>query len=108
MLPFALVETMGWLAVPLVTLVMFALYGIDGIGNQLEDPFGRDRNDIKMDFIVEDIRNESMALLEEWRRVGGGEGEGEGGRREMFMRGRDRGRERNGRERDGVGGEDIV
>ena len=40
---------------PIVVLVMFTLYGIDGIGMQLEDPFGYDRNDIKMDAIVEDM-----------------------------------------------------
>lgn len=49
---------------------MFTLYGIDGIGSQLEDPFGYDRNDIKMDFIVEDIRAEITVLLEEWKRAG--------------------------------------
>ena len=60
---------------------MFTLYGIDGIAMQLEDPFGYDRNDIRMDAIVEDIREEIMVLLEEWKRVG--EGGGEGG--EMFV-----------------------
>ena len=66
---------MGWWAVPVVTLVIFTLYGIDGIGSQLEDPFGYDRNDIKMDAIVEDIRLEISVLLEEWKRAGekGGE-----------------------------------
>lgn len=70
MLPFALVNEMGWWAVPVVVLISFTLYGIDGIASQLEDPFGFDRNDIKMDSIVEDIRNEIAVLLEEWKRVG--------------------------------------
>lgn len=69
---------MGWWAVPIVVLVIFTLYGIDGIGMQLEDPFGFDRIDIKMDAIVEDIRSETMVLLEEWRRVSQNGGE-------MFM-----------------------
>lgn len=77
-LPFALVENMSWWAVPIVILVTFTLYGIDGIGSRLEDPFGYDRNDIKMDAIVDDIRAEVMVLLEEWKRV-----EDQGG--EMFM-----------------------
>jgi putative membrane protein len=77
-LPFALVAEMSWWAVPIVVLVMFTLYGIDGIGSQLEDPFGHDRNDIRMDAIVEDIRSEIMVLLDEWKRVGDGGGE-------MFM-----------------------
>lgn len=61
-------------------LVTFTLYGIEGIGSQLEDPFGFDRNDIKMDVLVEDIRTEIMVLLEEWQRVGGA-----GKDKEMFI-----------------------
>lgn len=67
-LPFALVEEMGWWTVPMVCLVMFTLYGIEAIGAQLEDPFGYDRNDIKVDAIVEDLRVETSVLLAEWRR----------------------------------------
>ncbi|KAL8735991.1 MAG: hypothetical protein Q9166_000553 [cf. Caloplaca sp. 2 TL-2023] len=69
-LPFALVDQMDYWAILVVSLVMFTLYGIDGIGSQLEDPFGYDRNDIKMDFIVEDIRSEISVLLEEWKKAG--------------------------------------
>lgn len=47
----------------------FTLYGIDGIGAQLEDPFGYDRNDIKLDAIVEDQRSEIETVLREWRKV---------------------------------------
>lgn len=72
-LPFAIVNDYGWWAIPIVSLVAFTLYGIEGIGLQLEDPFGYDKNDIKMDGIVEDARCEVEVLLEEWRsRVDGG------------------------------------
>lgn len=67
-LPFAMVDEMAWWAVPVVALVAFTLYGIEGIGSQLEDPFGYDKNDIKMDPIVEDARVECHALLMEWKR----------------------------------------
>jgi ion channel-forming bestrophin family protein len=81
---------MGWLSVPIVTLVMFTLYGIEGIGIQLEDPFGYDRNDIKMDAIVDDARMEVSVMLDEWRRAQRGreglEGE-ERWNREMFVQG---------------------
>ncbi|KAL8937782.1 MAG: hypothetical protein Q9211_003507 [Gyalolechia sp. 1 TL-2023] len=69
-LPFALVDQIDYWAIPVVSLVMFTLYGIDGIGSQLEDPFGYDKNDIQMDFIVDDIRAEISVLLEEWKRAG--------------------------------------
>lgn len=68
-LPFAMVDEMGWWAVPIVTLIIFTLYGIEGIGSQLEDPFGYDRNDIKMDAIVDDEKVEIEVILDEWRRV---------------------------------------
>jgi putative membrane protein len=66
-LPFAMVDDMGFWAVPVVSLVAFTLYGIEGIGSQLEDPFGYDKNDIKMDALVEDARVECDVLLEEWK-----------------------------------------
>lgn len=66
-LPFAMVADMGWWAVLIVSMVTFTLYGIEGIGQQLEDPFGYDKNDIKMDSIVEDLRVEVMVMLDQWR-----------------------------------------
>lgn len=66
-LPFAFVDEFGWWSIGMVSLVNFTLYGIEGIASQLEDPFGCDRNDIKMDDIVEDVRVETEMLLKEWR-----------------------------------------
>ena len=63
-----MVDEMGWWAIPIVSLVIFTLYGIEGIGSQLEDPFGYDRNDIKMDAIVGDSRTEIDVVLSEWRK----------------------------------------
>jgi ion channel-forming bestrophin family protein len=67
-LPFAMVRDMGYWAIPIACMVCFTLYGIEGIGRQLEDPFGRDRNDIRMDDIVEDVRVEVEVMLDEWRK----------------------------------------
>ena len=69
-LPFALVEEMGWWTVLMVAFISFTLYGIEAIGCQLEDPFGYDKNDIKVDAIAEDLRVEVGVMLEEWRRQG--------------------------------------
>ncbi|KAL4802164.1 Bestrophin, RFP-TM, chloride channel-domain-containing protein [Aspergillus unguis] len=68
-LPFAMVDDIGWWTIPIVSLVIFTLYGIEGIGSQLEDPFGYDRNDIKMDALVGDAKMEIDVVLREWRRV---------------------------------------
>lgn len=83
-LPFAMVDEMGWWTTLIVTLVTFTLYGIEGIGCQLEDPFGHDRNDIKMDAIVEDTKVEVFTLLDEWKRTVR-RGERNGVKGEMFF-----------------------
>ncbi|KAL1628617.1 hypothetical protein SLS56_005726 [Neofusicoccum ribis] len=67
-LPFSLVDEFGWWSMLIVAIITFTLYGIDGIGEQLEDPFGYDKNDIKMDGIVEDANVECVVLLDEWKR----------------------------------------
>ncbi|KAF3930585.1 hypothetical protein ABW19_dt0204483 [Dactylella cylindrospora] len=66
-LPFSIVDEWTWLSVPMVTLITFTLYGIEGIGAEIENPFGLDRNDIKMDSIIRDARQEIMVLLECWK-----------------------------------------
>jgi putative membrane protein len=49
--PFAMVEAMGDY-VPVASAVLsFALFGIDEIGVEIEDPFGRDPNDLPVDAI---------------------------------------------------------
>lgn len=47
--------------------VLMALYGIEAIATQLEEPFGWDKADIKMDDVVEDLRIEVGVLLREWQ-----------------------------------------
>ncbi|KAF2723730.1 hypothetical protein K431DRAFT_318889 [Polychaeton citri CBS 116435] len=69
-LPFALVGDMGWWAIPIVSFICFTLYGVEAIGVQLEDPFGYDRNDIKVDAIVEDLRVEVDVMLIDWKNGG--------------------------------------
>ena len=67
MLPFSFLESMGWWTILIVSLINFTLYGIEAIAEQLEEPFGYDRNDIKMDGILEDLRTEVDVLLHQWR-----------------------------------------
>ncbi len=53
--PFTLVGIMGWYAPLAAGVVAFGLYGIDEIGVEIEEPFGRDENDLPMDAIVATI-----------------------------------------------------
>lgn len=66
-LPFSIVDDWKWVSVPMVTLITFTLYGIEGIGQEIENPFGLDRNDIKMDNIIRDTRQEILVLLDCWK-----------------------------------------
>mmetsp|Transcript_5374 Transcript_5374/g.14759 ORF Transcript_5374/g.14759 Transcript_5374/m.14759 type:complete len:406 (-) Transcript_5374:567-1784(-) len=53
-LPFALVPFLLW-GTPVACIVIFyALLGIDAIGVEVENPFGRDYNDLPLDSIVHD------------------------------------------------------
>ncbi|KAG0857423.1 hypothetical protein G6F17_003695 [Rhizopus arrhizus] len=47
-LPLALVESLGWLVTPVVALASFTLFGILAIGEEIENPFGYDDNDLPL------------------------------------------------------------
>ena len=55
-IPFAIVDVMNvW--TPLTSAILaYALFGIDEIGVEIEDPFGHDANDLPIDQIAEKIR----------------------------------------------------
>ncbi|KAF9538930.1 hypothetical protein EC957_006015 [Mortierella hygrophila] len=54
-LPFTTVRDVRWLTIPLCGAVAFTLFGIEAIGNQIEDPFGFDTNDLKLDDFCYDL-----------------------------------------------------
>jgi ion channel-forming bestrophin family protein len=49
--PFVLAEVMGWATPVACGLLALALFGIDEIGVEIEDPFGDDPNDLPLDAI---------------------------------------------------------
>lgn len=49
--PFTMCDAMGWITPVASGLLAFALFGIDEIGVEIEDPFGRDANDLPVDAI---------------------------------------------------------
>ncbi|RKH40336.1 bestrophin family protein, partial [Corallococcus llansteffanensis] len=62
-LPFALVDTYGWVTVPATFVVAYVFFGIEEIGVEIEDPFGTDDNDLPLDAICENIQNNLLAFL---------------------------------------------
>ena len=54
-LPMAFVTTSGYLTIPIVVLVTFVLLSVELIAEEIEDPFGRDINDLPTDELSEKI-----------------------------------------------------
>ncbi|MBD1912534.1 MULTISPECIES: bestrophin family ion channel [unclassified Leptolyngbya] len=64
-LPFQLVQDLGFWTGPMVILISFTLFGIEEIGIEIENPFGRDSNDLPLDTICKTIErniNDLMSL----------------------------------------------
>ncbi|MFK3724656.1 bestrophin family protein [Pseudomonas monteilii] len=63
LLPFALAEPLGWLAPVFTLLVSYTFFGLDAIGNELEDPFGHEENDLATDALVRTLERDILAAL---------------------------------------------
>ncbi|KAI9220447.1 Bestrophin/UPF0187, partial [Blastocladiella britannica] len=64
LLPLQIVQTHGLIITPVLTaLVTFTFLGIDAIGNEIEQPFGYDANDLPLDQFCADLAAELNELL---------------------------------------------
>jgi predicted membrane chloride channel (bestrophin family) len=62
-LPFQIWGALGWITIPGTTAVAFVFFGFLVAGEEIENPFGYDRNDLNMDYFTHVIiRNELRAL----------------------------------------------
>jgi len=52
----AFVTTSGYITIPIVMLVTFVLLSVELIAEEIEDPFGRDINDLPTDELSEKIK----------------------------------------------------
>jgi putative membrane protein len=64
-LPFALAGSMGWWTLLPALLVGYTFFGLDALGDQLEDPFGIEPNDLPIDSIVRNLERELLSALGE-------------------------------------------
>jgi ion channel-forming bestrophin family protein len=62
-LPFQVVKDLTWWTAPIVAVISFAVFGIEEIGIEIENPFGRDPNDLPLDKICETIANNVEDLI---------------------------------------------
>lgn len=62
-LPFQMVDSVGWGTPVLVGLISFAVFGIEEIGIEIENPFGHDSNDLPLDTICRTMGQNIEDLL---------------------------------------------
>lgn len=62
-MPFSFVLEFGFWAIPIVTLVFYAFAGIEMIAEEIEDPFGKDNNDLALDSIVKNVKSNLEEIL---------------------------------------------
>ena len=55
-LPFTLVFSVGYICVPIVGFIFYVLTSIELIAEEIEDPFGKDANDLPTEQITKNIR----------------------------------------------------
>lgn len=63
-LPLGLIPEYGYIAVPLVMLIAFALLGLELMAEEIEDPFGLDCNDLPTATLAHTIRANVEELLQ--------------------------------------------
>lgn len=62
-LPFGFVTQSGYITIAIVVLVSFVLLSVELIAEEIEDPFGRDINDLPLDELAAKIRDNVREIL---------------------------------------------
>jgi putative membrane protein len=62
LLPFCLVGLMGWFTPLVVGVLAYTFFGLDALGDQIEDPFGTLPNDLPIEAYSTTVENDLMAL----------------------------------------------
>ncbi|HTE28783.1 MAG TPA: bestrophin family protein [Chryseolinea sp.] len=62
-LPFGFVVQSGYMTVPIVVLVSYVLLSVELIAEEIEDPFGRDVNDLPLDELALKIKENVKEIL---------------------------------------------
>jgi putative membrane protein len=65
LLPFGLAESIGWATPAVVLFISYALFGLDAIGDELEQPFGLDPNDLPLSTISRAIEANARVRIGE-------------------------------------------
>lgn len=63
-LPFTVIEVYGYLTIPAVMLTSYILVGLESIGEEIEEPFGLERNDLPLNQLAQLIRVNAHDILQ--------------------------------------------
>lgn len=62
-LPIGMVASLGWVTIPVVAFIFYVLASLEIIAEEIEDPFGKDSNDLPMERLSETIRKNCAEIL---------------------------------------------
>lgn len=65
LLPFGLVDTIGFMTPLVVAIVAYTFFGLDALGDELEEPFGTEPNDLPLDAICRAIEIDLRSALDD-------------------------------------------
>jgi putative membrane protein len=63
LLPFGLVDSIGFMTPFVVAIVAYTFFGLDALGDEIEEPFGLDPNDLPLDAICRAIEIDLRSAL---------------------------------------------
>ncbi len=62
-LPFGYVFSLGYYVAPIVAFIFYVLASLELIAEEIEDPFGKDSNDLPMEKMAENIGRNISDIL---------------------------------------------
>ncbi|KAG4099285.1 UPF0187-domain-containing protein [Neocallimastix lanati (nom. inval.)] len=62
-LPLQIIPNCGWASLVIVMLTSFTFFGIEAISSEIENPFGSDMNDLKLDDFCQQIHDEITSMM---------------------------------------------
>ncbi|WP_182656312.1 bestrophin family protein [Stenotrophomonas lacuserhaii] len=63
LLPFGLASSLGWATPVLSAVLAYAFFGLDQLGEEMEDPFGTEPNDLPLDAMVRTVEIDQLDAL---------------------------------------------
>ena len=66
MLPFTLVDALGWVMIPVVSLTAFLVLCIEQLAVQIENPFGYDANDLPLHSFTCTVEAGQLCYIKKW------------------------------------------